>query len=308
MRFAIVSDIHANMQAWTAVLRDISSNRVDGIICLGDVVGYGPNPLEALQSVQRHVDTLLLGNHDAALCGKLDPVLFNSRARAALDWTRTTLAEQANEFLAASPLVHVGYGFRCTHGEFSSPAAFRYIITAAEALPSWQATSEPLLFVGHTHLPGIFIIGASGTPNLIPPQDFMLETGKRYLINVGSVGFPRDNDPRACYVIYDTTEQSILWRRIPFDIAAYRQALVAAGLPPTSGSFRDHDPLATRSPIHTQLDFQPAARPGLASRAALLMAKMNAPQLIRVHRRKLPLLLLLLQTLLRNAADRAFTG
>jgi predicted phosphodiesterase len=302
MRYAIVSDIHANMQAWTAVLRDIARNRIDAIICLGDVVGYGPNPLEVLQSVQRQVDTLLLGNHDAALCGALDTAQFNTRARAALDWTRRVLPDQAHEFLSASLLEYVGYGFRCAHGEFSAPADFRYIINPAEALPSWQATTEPLLFVGHTHLPGIFLIGASGTPHLIAPQDFMIETGKRYLINVGSVGFPRDDDTRSCYVIYDTAEQSIIWRRIPFDIAAYRQALTDAGLPPTLSSLENHAPLTTLTPIHAQLDFEPLARPGLTTRAAAIAKNLLSPQLSQIHRNKLPILLPL--TLLLQTADR----
>jgi predicted phosphodiesterase len=91
MRYAIVSDIHANLQAWTAVLQDIARHRIDAILCLGDVVGYGPNPQEVLQSVRQHVDTLLLGNHDAALCGMIAPVQFNTHALAILDWTQRVL-------------------------------------------------------------------------------------------------------------------------------------------------------------------------------------------------------------------------
>ncbi len=100
MRYAIVADIHANVQAWEAVLRDIASSRIDGIICLGDVVGYGPNPAEVLRSVHSHVDALALGNHDAALCGKLDPVLFNDQARHIIAWTRAALTAQALEVMS----------------------------------------------------------------------------------------------------------------------------------------------------------------------------------------------------------------
>ena len=259
MRYAIVSDIHANLQAWEAVLRDIASSRMDGIICLGDVLGYGPNPAEVLQSVHRHVDAMTLGNHDAVLCGKLDPVRFNDHAREMIDWTRTALAPWAADFLSGWPLVLVGDGFRCAHGDFAAPGAFNYVIDPYEALPSWQETTEPLLFTGHTHLPGIFVLGASGAPHFLDARDFVLEKETRYLVSAGSVGFPRDADPRASYCIYDSTEQSVTWRRIPFDIDAYRRALAAAGLPAVEGSFLDRDPLAALPPIRAQLGFSPAA-------------------------------------------------
>lgn len=258
MRYAILSDIHANLQAWQAVLTDIASLRIDTILCLGDVLGYGPNPAEVLQSVHQHVDALALGNHDAALCGLLDPARFNQRARLLLDWTRTQVSPVATQFLAAQPLVLCGRDFRCAHGDFAAPGAFNYVIEAAEARPSWRAVSEPLLFVGHSHLPGIFVLGASGMPHLLPPQDFVLENGKRYLVNVGSVGYPRDADVRACYCVYDETAQTVLWRRIPFDLDAHGAALSAAGLPRDGIGFLQRDPRASRPPIREQLNFRPA--------------------------------------------------
>lgn len=261
MRYAIVSDIHANLQAWRATLTDIGSNRVDGILSLGDVLGYGPNPAKVLESVHQHVNAFAMGNHDAVLCNKLDPVRFHADARAAIDWTRSALAPQALDFLSTMPLVLVGDGFRCAHGDFGQPGAFRYVLDPADALPSWQATSEPILFVGHTHIPGIHVIGSSGIPHLLPSQDFALEPGKRYLVNVGSVGFPRDDDPRACYCIYDTVTHEVFWRRIPFDIGAYRAALLTAGLPTEGLSFLNQDPLVARPLIREQLAFVPATQP-----------------------------------------------
>ncbi|MEI8242158.1 MAG: metallophosphoesterase family protein [bacterium] len=270
MRYAIVSDIHAHLQAWEAVLRDIASSRVDGIICLGDVVGYGPNPVEVLQSVHRHVDALALGNHDAVVCGKLDPGLFNDHARDMIAWTRAALSPKAVEFLAEWPLVLVGEGFRCAHGEFTAPGAFHYVIDPHEALPSWQVTTEPLLFTGHTHLPGIHVIGPSGTPHRLDAQDFTVEDGKRYLISVGSVGFPRDADPRAGYCIYDTEARSVLWRRIPFDSEAHGRAMAAAGLTGTAGRFLMPDPLTTLQPIRTKLDFAPATCANMQAQNAVM--------------------------------------
>ncbi len=298
MRYAIVTDIHANLQAWEAVLRDIASNRVDGIVCLGDVVGYGPNPAEVLKSVHRHVDALVLGNHDAALCGHLTPELFNDRARDILLWTRSVLAPHATDFIADWPLVLIGEGFRCAHGDFAVPGAFNYVFEAGEALPSWQATSEPLLFVGHTHMPGIFVIGASGTPHFLDPQDFVVEPGKRYLVSVCSVGFPRDADPRAGYCIYDTGDQSVVWRRIPFDIDAYRRALAAAGLPGLADSFMERDPLSSLCPIRAQLDFSPATRVEMQTQHAVAEQDLARALRRRVARWKLLAGLLLLLALL----------
>ena len=257
MRFAIVSDIHANLQAWKVVLLDIGSSRVDRIICLGDIVGYGPNPAEVLESVYKHAHHVVLGNHDAAVCGKLNEELFNDAAAGIVRWTRGQLNRDAMQFLESLPLTLNGDGFRCSHGDFSTPAAFRYVIDPDDATPSWDAVDEPLLFVGHSHQPGIFILGASGTPRHVPPQDFALEPGKRFLVNVGSAGQPRDGDARACYCIYDTDEQSIYWRRIPFDLDAYRRNLEAAGIDAAASYFLKADPLKKTPPVREMLSFRP---------------------------------------------------
>jgi predicted phosphodiesterase len=230
MRTAIVSDLHANLAAWQTVLTDLADLKADRIICLGDVVGYGPNPVEVLESVYRVVDVTLMGNHDAAVCGRLSTDTFSPRAAAAVARHRDLLAPAALEWLARLPLTYEGPGFRCAHSEFSNPAVFRYIVAPEDALPSWRATPEQLLFVGHSHLPGIYVIGESGVPHFVAPRDFELEEGKRYLINPGSVGYPRVGDRRSSYCLYDDATRSILFRQLPFDSAAYRLAMHGAGL------------------------------------------------------------------------------
>ncbi len=257
MRLAIVSDIHANMQAWKAVLLDIGSSRIDRIVCLGDVVGYGPNPADVLESVYEHAHHVVLGNHDAAVCGKIHEDLFNDAAAEVVRWTRTQLNREALRFLKGLPLTLSGDGFRCSHGDFAAPAAFNYVIDPADALPSWSAVDEPLLFVGHSHDPAIFVLGKSGTPHRVPAQDFSMEPGKRFLVNVGSVGSPRDGDARACYCIYDTDEKSIYWRRIPFDLDAYRHSLASAGINATGSYFLQADPLQKTPPVRDLLSFRP---------------------------------------------------
>ncbi len=269
MRYAIVSDLHANLQAWNAVFLDLRSNAADCVICLGDLVGYGPQPAEVLQAVHQHVDHLVLGNHDAVVCGKLDEELFNDTARDLIRWTRTQLGANAVRFLGTLPLTLAGEGFRCTHGAFANPAAFPYVLTPDDALESWQQAPEPLLFVGHTHEPALYVIGASRTPHRIEPQDFEIEPGKRYLLNVGSVGSPRDGDARAAYCLYDTDQRAVYWRRVPFDLDAFRDAVRTAGIPDTASYFLHHDPRLGRRPIRELLSFSPPATPEKAVQGAV---------------------------------------
>lgn len=230
MRYAIVSDLHANLPAWKNVLTDTADLKADKIICLGDVTGYGPNPVEVLESVYSVVDVTLLGNHDAAVCGLLSTETFSPEATAAVKRHRERLSSAALKWLRQLPPTHAEPGFRCAHSDFSDPSAFRYIIEPEDALPSWQATSEQILFVGHSHLPGIYVIGSSGIPHFLAPCDFELEDGKRYIVNPGSVGYPRVGDCRSSYCLYDTDTKTVLFRQLPFDYAGYRQAMHGTGL------------------------------------------------------------------------------
>ncbi len=269
MRYAIVADIHANLPAWNTVLTDLASLRVDRIVCLGDIVGYGPEPAAVLASVYRHVDGFCLGNHDAVVAGKLDAGLFNDRARAAIAWTAGQLGARAAGFLGGMPLTLTGPGFRCAHGDFAAPAAFRYVIEPTDALASWQAVPEPLLFVGHSHVPALFVLGASGVPHRIEAQDFVLEEGKRFLVAAGSVGHPRDRDARACYCIYDTADSSVRWRRVAFDLDACRAAYARTGQDPGLAPYLQRDPRQTRPPLREMLNFAPANTPAQEARGVV---------------------------------------
>lgn len=266
MRIAIVSDIHANLQAWKAVWLDIRSMAVDRVISLGDVVGYGPSPADVLEAVWTSIDYFALGNHDAAICGKIDTEFFNDTARALIKWTSAQLAARAVQELSKWPMTIAGEGFRCAHGEFGHPALFRYVLEAQETEASWRSTNEPLLFIGHTHYPCLHVLGASGTPHMLEPQDFALENGKRYMINVGSVGHPRDGDPRASYCIYDTAEAAVFWRRIPFDLDAYYAALQKTDIPAAVMALIAADPRKTRAPLRETVPFHPPDRAEQAAR------------------------------------------
>ncbi|NLE67075.1 MAG: metallophosphoesterase family protein [Lentisphaerae bacterium] len=257
MRYALVSDLHANEQAWKTVLLDIRSLRADVIICLGDVVGYGPNPAEVLESAHANADYLVMGNHDAALCGKLDADCFTERARESLEWTRTRVNADALEFLGSRPLSLAGDGFRCAHGEFGETCLFRYVFEPEDARDSWAAVEEPLLFVGHTHQPGIFVLGDSGVPRAAPAQDFELEPGKRFLVNVGSVGEQRDGDVRASYCIYDSSAAAVYWRRLPYDLDAFRDAIRRAGRSEAGHAVFECDPRLAHAGARQFAGFHP---------------------------------------------------
>jgi len=207
---------------------------------------------------------MVMGNHDAALAGKLSLDCFNDHASSIITWTRSHVGSSAARFLSSLPLTLDGGSFRCVHGDFAEPAAFNYVIDPADAAPSWQAVDTPMLFVGHTHKPAIFVIGNSGTTHELPPQDFVIEEGKRFLVSVGSVGNPRDRDIRATYCLFDTEAGTVCWRRIPFDIDAYEAALVAAQLPSEGSAFLRYDPRQAIPPLREQLSFAPIEGPARA--------------------------------------------
>jgi predicted phosphodiesterase len=306
MRYALVSDLHANLQAWNAVLLDSRANRIDQIVCLGDIVGYGPNPAEVLQSAYENIDHFVLGNHDAVIAGKLDAELFNAAARDLITWTQSNLSPDAITFLRTLPLSLDGGTFRCVHADAASPGAFNYVIDAEDALASWAAVPHPLIFVGHTHCPAIYVVGASGTPYRLDPQDFALEAGKRFLVNAGSVGLPRDGDARASYCVYDTVAATVCWRRIPFDLDAYRDALDTAGLTHDAAGFLRHDPRRAAVPLRDQLLFSPPRQPGKQVRDAVEVCRIDELQR-DVHRWKRSFSLLLILLLVATAAAGHFT-
>jgi predicted phosphodiesterase len=233
MRYAIVSDIHANWQAWQAVIRDIRSIGVDCIICLGDVVGYGPQPAKVTREVRENCENFVLGNHDAVVAGFLDPAIFNKGARQVIEWTTEQLDDEAREFYASQPMILESERFICAHAEVARPQRFGYIVRPEDARESFEASDRDLAFVGHTHKPGVFTLDPdSGTISLDPgPEKFELREDRRYIVNVGSVGDPRDGDLRAAYCLYDDKLETVSIRRISFDIRAYADDLEAAKLP-----------------------------------------------------------------------------
>ncbi|MGC6565375.1 MAG: metallophosphoesterase family protein [Akkermansiaceae bacterium] len=231
MRYAIVSDIHANMQAWKAVLADACARRADTVICLGDVVGYGPKPAEVLESVRSITNNFVMGNHDAAAVGMMDYSIFNDHARQAIEWTMVELDNEAKGFLSSVPLAIEAGEILFVHAEIAEPGRFGYIDNVDVAKQNFEGKEHLVTFVGHTHLPKIFQRSKRGRVTELPDQDMILDPEKRYIVNVGSVGEPRNpEDLRACYLIYDDQARSVEFCRVEFDIPAYRMDLESTSL------------------------------------------------------------------------------
>ena len=225
MIYAVISDIHANAIALAAALDDARRLGAARIVCLGDVVGYGPEPEKAVAHIRQSAAVTLAGNHDDAVAGRLDPSDFIDLAADAVARHREALSPEDLAWLKSLPYIFKGKSFACAHGDFTSPKTFEYVSDIAEATANFAARPEQLLFVGHTHVPGIFLTGASGKVYELAPTDFTLEDGKRYIVNPGSVGYPR-TDGNVCestYVLYDDAERTVTFRHLPFTVRSVMQ-------------------------------------------------------------------------------------
>ena len=225
MVYAIISDVHANAIALSAVLEDARRCGAKKLLCLGDVVGYGPEPESTVSTIRARAAFTLAGNHDDAVSGRLDASDFIDLAADAVSRHREALSEENLAWLKSLPYTYNGKSFLCAHGDFTSPRTFEYVSNEQEAAANFAATKAQLMFVGHSHVPGIFLTGASGKVYSLPPTDFTLEDGKRYIVNPGSVGYPRTNGNvcESTYVLYDDAEKTVSFRRLPFTVRSVMQ-------------------------------------------------------------------------------------
>ncbi|RLC90975.1 MAG: metallophosphoesterase [Chloroflexi bacterium] len=231
MRYLIISDIHANLAALEAVLDDAPP--FDEIWCLGDLVGYGPDPNECVERIQDFPHISLVGNHDWAAVGRLDLSSFNTDARIANAWTQSELTPAAREYLSGLPTHLEHDGFYLAHASPREPV-WEYILDASLAYANFAYFSTPICLVGHTHIPIIFELDEKRQrcETLIPPFPGSLVLGPhRMIINPGSVGQPRDGDPRASYAILDTQEMTWEFRRIAYPVEITQERMRARGLP-----------------------------------------------------------------------------
>jgi diadenosine tetraphosphatase ApaH/serine/threonine PP2A family protein phosphatase len=230
MRFAVISDIHSNMEALTAVLRDIEGQHVDQTLCLGDIVGYGASPNECVGMVREVTSRTVIGNHDHAAIGRTSVEWFNPYARRAAEWTRDVLSLEAAAWLGQLPLTDAVEGIRLAHATPLDPEEWRYVLSPIEAAAELLSVEENVCMIGHSHLPGVFERHGE-TSRLRGFGPLPLDGAGRYLINVGSVGQPRDGNPDAAYTVLDTYERTAELRRVAYDRSAAQKKILDAGLP-----------------------------------------------------------------------------
>jgi predicted phosphodiesterase len=230
VRYAIVSDVHGNLDSLQCALAAIRTD--DALLSLGDVVGYGPNPNECVAALRERCRHAVLGNHDLAAVENFGVENFNRAARAAIGWTQEVLGDESRTWLNALPYELRLPEFLLVHG--APVNYFEYILDKSAAARAFDNTDAPIVFVGHTHIAEYWSLDASGNighKHMQRGGKLKLEENKRYIIDVGSVGQPRDLNPQACFVVYDADEQRVEWIRYEYPIADVQKKMRAAGLP-----------------------------------------------------------------------------
>lgn len=238
MKFAIFSDIHSNLEALQAVLRDMYDQGATHYICLGDVVGYNASPKECLKVVRTLGCPVLMGNHDEMVANpKGDPRHFNVLAGEGISHSKKQLDKEEKEWLARLPFYQVIEGFTVVHASMDDPSNWNYVTSPLEAESNFTYQRTPVCFCGHTHFARVFMKSGRDVVELPKSEKLEIQKNQRYLVNVGGVGQPRDRDWRASYVLYDLEKQTLYFRRLEYDLATAQRRILDSGLP---------EPLAAR--------------------------------------------------------------
>jgi len=231
MKLGIFSDVHSNLTALDAVLALLKEQGADEYLCCGDLVGYGPDPGPCVKRLRQLKMTVVAGNHDYGVLGQTPVSSFNRAAQAAIVWTRKQLKEDDFAFLDSLPLVERVGNFTLVHGSPSAPENWEYIFSVREAAEEMGYFAESCCIVGHSHYPFAVERRNGDTVHLLPHASFDLKPDQKYLVNAGSVGQPRDGDPRACCLLFDTRGRKMTFFRVEYDIPAVQTRIRAAGLP-----------------------------------------------------------------------------
>ena len=230
MRYAILGDIHSNVEALDTVLEAIDHERPDAVLCTGDLVGYGAAPRECVRRIRDLAPiAIVAGNHDWATSGRLGLEFFNAYAREAILWTRTRLSRDEIDYLDSRPALQIERLITLAHGTVHDPEQFDYLQSAYDAHLSFARMTTPYAFVGHSHVPVTFKSGPTIT--YVLGEEIDVSQAAQALINVGSVGQPRDEDPRASYGIFDDVTRTVFVRRVDYDIESSIARIKEAGLP-----------------------------------------------------------------------------
>jgi predicted phosphodiesterase len=229
MRYGIFGDIHSNQEALEAVLEDMQAQKVSNLVCLGDIVGYNANPSECLELVRALGCPVVKGNHDEEASEERPIEHFSELAYVSMKHTRDSLNEEQCRYLRGLPMQRNVGDFSIVHSSLDGPARWVYVFSAQEAEQSFVYQRSPLCFFGHTHVPNAFIL--DGSVHECFYRRLVIQPDKKYYVNCGSVGQPRDGDWRASYAIYDRAQSVVELRRVPYDLARAQEKILKAGLP-----------------------------------------------------------------------------
>lgn len=234
MRYAIISDIHGNLEALEAAAQELSGERIDEFILLGDMVGYGADPLAVIKTARSYgPKASIAGNHDWGSVGMTDISGFNKEAAFAIRWTAKMLDEDSAGYLKGLPLVAIIGNMTLVHGSLENPSEFNYILNDGDAYITMSLMKTPVCFVGHSHVPGIYRYKPRDLEVFSAGSKVSIEPAYRYLVNAGSIGQPRDGDPRASYAIFDEARGVVEIKRVSYDITKAQRKMLDAGLPAT---------------------------------------------------------------------------
>lgn len=231
MKWALLSDIHGNFEAFEVVLGRLSKEGIDKVAFLGDIVGYGASPNECIDLLRDKADVMVAGNHDYGAIGLTATSDFNSVARAAIEWTREQLSDTNSSFLSRLPLTSITDDLTFVHSTPYNPQDWDYLFSWSDVIRNFNLCEYRICFAGHSHIPAIFIKDDEGRIYPSKALTIQMEDRSRYIINVGSVGQPRDGIPDAAFGIFDTKELVFTLNRVPYDVGAAQKKIIAAGLP-----------------------------------------------------------------------------
>jgi predicted phosphodiesterase len=229
MRFAVISDIHGNLEALEAVLADARAEECTHFVCLGDIVGYNANPSECVQLIQELECPVVKGNHDEQAAIAESTEGFNELAEEAIGWTREHLSREEKAWLSDLRLTRQVRDFTIVHATLDTPEQWGYVFNDLDAIASFTYQHTALCFFGHTHWPTAFV--RDDNVRRLSTGQIVLAAGRKYFINAGSVGQPRDRDWRAAYCIFHSSRQVVEQRRVQYDLATAQKKIRRAGLP-----------------------------------------------------------------------------
>lgn len=223
---AIISDIHSNLEALQAALDYIDNHKIESIYCLGDIVGYGPNPNECIELIRKRCQVVLMGNHDYAAVGLANIEYFNEYAKMSTYWTIERLREENRSYLSNLPFSHQTNDSFFVHASPSNPSFWYYVLSVQDAQMEMQSFDQRICFIGHSHVPVVFT-----QENLYREVSFTFEPNEKYIVNVGSIGQPRDGNSNLCFAVMDEQKNSVEFVRLTYDLQKTYSKIIKAGLP-----------------------------------------------------------------------------